>query len=273
MILMMGMAGVGRAETHDELVSRYLRVTGAEASIMELKEQLGQSLPSSSATAPVPESVKQKIAEIMRQSFDGQSAVAQYRAWISLNLDDVELTRLIGWYESPLGAKMRGASSGRGDTTGVASFMQRLAKKPIPEKRAAIIRRLDSTLRISETAGAVVFQIMQFTSDALQDIVPQGGEKDKELMAQQKEATKNYMSMMTTAALERILIIRYRGFSDKELTDGIAFNAAGAGWKETLLTSRAFSSILEQWMTASIKNMKPYLKRLKKEVRANQGRR
>jgi len=230
------------AETHDELVARYMKVNS------KTQSQLDQVVSTdSSAVASVPESIKQKFMEFVEQS--KREAIRLY----SLNLDDDSLRDLIAWHESPLGKKtgMRII-----DKEAMAAFLVEFSKSPNAKQRVELINKLDSITRYSDTASEIACDFIVDSFSALPKVSSSeaGRNAKKTSFSENLEKRKGVLVPLMKRGMWMTLLYNYRDLTDDELRASIAFNETDAGRKGVKCTNLMLRHMAGCWKDFCIKN-------------------
>lgn len=234
------------AETHDELVARYMRASGKDQS--HLKELVSTE---PSAMSGLPKSIEQKFGVFVEQGHK------ETRRLYSSNLDDDTLLKLIAWYESPLGKKILVQTGKRTtDTEALRTFINEFSKRPNAKQRVELLNRLDSITRYSDTMSDWLYEFMQATFSAL-TMNPSTNTEGNKKSTSYNDMMKNNRGVLVAlmkSGISTTLPYMYRNLTDDELNAYIAFHETAAGRKEAECTNLLLGHILGLWTEFSRKN-------------------
>jgi hypothetical protein len=213
------------AETHEELVSRYLEVSGYRVPESEL------GLKIASVQDGFAKSIELK-SPVFWNRFR-QEVIDIYSA----NLDDDTLLKLIAWHESRTGKKTHPKKE-RNTTSKeeLDAFLVDFSKSPNAVQRLELMNKLDWISRFTESTSELEYDFSTGAINAFRRNVKDGCSEDKRNnsladVAMEKRRCE-YIAHRKNA-LFNTLLFKYKKLTDEELKTCIAFYETDAGRRET----------------------------------------
>jgi hypothetical protein len=205
------------AETHEELVSRYMIMSEKGQSATNLLTSLGLDLS---------EPVKQKLGAFISWSRHEMVHI------ISSSLDDDTLRKLIAFHESPLGQKIsEKVSSMKPDMELIDAYYSEISGRADASPRMELIQRFDSNTGYSEMLTDVGMKEVKFSGMSMDITLNRNGQKVDgsvplgSFMNEQRDAMIPKMKL----AMQKLLLYMFKELSDEELKAYVAFNETDAG--------------------------------------------
>jgi TonB family protein len=225
------------AETHEELVLRYMVVSGYSVPADELGSivdaDLYGNLKSGEQKSPVSRNrCRQEVIDIY-----------------STHFDDDTLRKLIAWHESPTGKKTHPKiERNRTSNEELEGFMVDFSKSPNAGQRLALVKKLDLISRLTETMSEFDHDFRMVVTNAFRGTVMGGYSEEKRTIDLADVDMNNRRSEYIEhrkKALFNTLLFMYKNLTDDELKTCIAFHETDAGRNETIAKYLTLKKVVE----------------------------
>ncbi len=229
----------------DKLIEDVLLASG-------LKQQLNQ-LPSQMITGihdfgqrktKIPPTFVKNLEQAVAPSISAQDFQDRLKADLKKQFDQQRLKTLLGELSTPAGKRMVELEQTAPTREELDRYTRSLAKTPLPEKRVALIKRIDAAKKASDLAVQVSFLYI----DAIASAMAGEGAKTPPAAAKSIEAQRTSAANDIRNATWQNLAFSYQGASDADLeTYAKLAESDAAKW----MTGIVVGSLLEQFKSAA----------------------
>ena len=248
------------AAERQHMVDRLLPLTSVAASINNLPSQLSQ-LP---VLLPVEGQAKHRLTDLylnaLSTSFEAETALAGIRSYLIQNVEKQHLSRVLQWYESPLGrqvaAVQRQCAAEISDIFQVSTLSDELDAMTVERRR--LLSTIVKQLAYTQTMFSLMESMMPTMMEAMakrSGQVPLSSYKLAEFQTK-FEFRMFQLRRQLEPILERHLLAAYaytyREFSDTELSAFIAFNGSAAGSRYLQQLNASYAQVGLDWLTQVI---------------------
>jgi len=261
-LLVFVLANYACADSPEEMLAKYIKLSGIENALTSLPEQLEALSAQRLMTSKNPETDK-KTTELLKQSFDAERAKSELSRFVSTNMNDSLLRDLLKWYESPLAQKIVDEeinSSGADKQANLLRYLASLQENPPPQERITLIQEVESTTQLSELTTNITIEVMKGMFKTINMSMPK--ESQVELASVDKDI--NDLRPMLKEEFRKQMILTsyysYRNITNDELKEYIAFYKTAAGQKEVEITGSALAHVLNQWFVSAADKIIAYAK-------------
>lgn len=213
------------------------------------------------------------IKQVIVDSYQPALLVRAIRERFAASFDERRFADLRAWYQQPLGMKMRQfeqAASTPEAAPDAEKFFATLENMPPVPSRLKLIERLDAATHSTENTLQLVMAMVDDLFDQGAKVDPQGAARERakmelegqRLLAQQRETYQ--------AAVAAMLLFTYRGATDAELEQYIAFWESALGEWMNRLSASAFKEGVRQMSQLMTNQMWKRLDELKAKAAASQ---
>ncbi len=249
--LFMALLFVGRAsaETHKDMVSKYIEVSGIKSMLSTFPEQMDAMASQNQMTSSDPEA-ENMVYELMKESFDQERSERELTDYLLQNTDKKFLSRLLKWLESPLAKKItreETRSSTPSEQVNMLRYLADLQEMPPTQERIELIQQLEETTRMSDLMTDIFMDIMKGMLESVNLALPE--EKRQGTDAVFAEIME-IQPIMKDAFREQMIMTSfytYRNISNREMAKYIQFYGSESGQKEIRITGNAMGYVLKQW--------------------------
>ncbi len=249
--------GIAVAETHQEMVQRYIEISGIKNMLTSFPEQMDAMAAQARLTSRDPE-VEKQVFEMMKESFNIERFEEELATYLLQNTDRQLLHKLLRWLESPLAKKVTREevrSSSPSEQTNMIRYIIDMKELPPTEERIELIRRLEETTRMSDLMTKIFMEIMKGMMESVNLALP---EMKRESLDRIYTEIGKMQPAMKDAFRQQIILssfYTYRNISSRELTRYIHFYATETGQEEIRITGNALGYILKQWFSEVSRNL------------------
>ncbi|MBN2429085.1 MAG: hypothetical protein JXK94_12180 [Deltaproteobacteria bacterium] len=249
--------GIAVAETHQEMVQRYIEISGIKNMLTSFPEQMDAMAAQARLTSRDPE-VEKQVFEMMKESFNIERFEEELATYLLQNTDRQLLHKLLRWLESPLAKKVTREevrSSSPSEQTNMVRYIIDMKELPPTEERIELIRRLEETTRMSDLMTKIFMEIMKGMMESVNLALP---EMKRESLDRIYTEIGKMQPAMKDAFRQQIILssfYTYRNISSRELTRYIHFYATETGQEEIRITGNALGYILKQWFSEVSRNL------------------
>jgi hypothetical protein len=249
--------GIAIAETHEEMVQRYIEISGIRNMLSSFPEQIDTMAAQARKTSSDPE-IEEQVFKIMKECFDIDRFEKQLAGFLLQNTEKQQMERFLGWLESPLAKKVTREevrSSEPSEQANMVRYITDLQELPPTEERIELIQRLEETTRMSDLMTKIFMEITQGMMEAMNLALPEL--KRESLENIYAEIGKIQPAMKDAFRRQMILssFFTYRNISNRELTRYIHFYASDTGQEEIRVTSNALGYVLKKWFSEVSRNL------------------
>ena len=249
--------GMAAAETHQEMVRRYIELSGIKNMLSSFPEQMDAMAAQARLTSRDPQ-VEKQVFEVMKESFNIEHFEEELANYLLQNSDRQLLNKLLSWLESPLAKKVtreETRSAAASEQTNMVRYITDMKELPPTEERIELIRRLEETTRMSDLMTKIFMEIMRGMMESVNLALPEM--KRESLDRIYTEIGKMQPAMKDAFRQQMILssFYTYRNISSRELTRYIHFYATETGQEEIRITGNALGYILKQWFSEVSRNL------------------
>jgi hypothetical protein len=245
------------AETHKDMASRYIEVSGIKSMLSSFPEQMDAMASQNQMTSRDPEA-ENRVYELMKESFDLERSEKELTDYLLQNTDKKFLSQLLKWLESPLARKITREevrSSTPSEQANMLQYIAYLQEMPPTQERIALIQQLEETTRMSDLMTDIFMDIMKGMLESVNLALPE--ERRQGTDALFAEIMK-IQPIMKNAFREQMIMTSfytYRNISSRELGRYIQFYASETGQKEIRITGNALGYVLKQWFADVGRNL------------------
>jgi len=250
------------ADTREEMIAKYIKLSGAENALASLPVQL-EALSFQNITTSKKPQTDRKAIELLKQAFDSEQARKELFQFISMKMDESLLQNLLVWYESPLGQKVvseESSSSGADKQAKILRYLASMQDNPPAFDRITLIQNVESTTQLSELTTNIIIKIMKGMLKSINLSLPK--EKQVEDVNIEKYISNERPLIKEESRKQMILSLYYtfRNFTNDEIKQYIAFYKTKAGQEEIEITGGAFFHVLNEWVAVATDKIVAYVK-------------
>lgn len=264
-------APAGAGDSSPEATARtLLEVSGLEATLRALEGSVGQQAAAQlgSGDQPIATEERAELARVYASAFDAQRIHQRVVEALLEDFDAAKAARVVAWYDSPLGRKLRAAAAEQGTAEGqaqLALWIQGIRLAPPQPQRVELARRLDeatgATHQFTTLMGTLSLAMVRGLATAMPPAHPVAA-PEAELAATLDTVRAELEPLMERQAL-LVLLYSTRSLSDAELGAYVeeaeapaarwfneaSFRGLERGFSEA---SRALGKALGEWIPSRL---------------------
>jgi Uncharacterized protein conserved in bacteria (DUF2059) len=246
-----------------DLVEQLMKASNLDRQIDQFIQQFSSGALSASGDNP-------ELNDIFVQAlngFDAQKAKRKIRAYYRSHLDRNTLEALLAWTRTPLGVKIRDAETGMSVTSleDVQQMLSDFENNPPPAARLALIRDLDKAGQATEMALQLVTEAAAGAISAIPGSSADRKQARKEIDSIIKQQ-KGIIEPQVRTQVEAALAATYKGLSDNEMREYIAFTRTEPAAKFNKATMGALSEMTRDMSASMIRNIVKAVEKKKEAV-------
>ena len=248
-LLLFLLAGNVSAETHKQMVTKYIELSGIKSMLSFFPEQMDAMSNQTRMTARDPET-EQRVYELMKDSFDLDECEKKLTAYLVKNTDKKFMGQLLKWLESPLARKVTREeirSSSPAQQANMVRYITDLQEMPPPQERVELIQRLEESTRMSETMTDIFIEIMKGMVESVNLALPENKRQSTEVIFAEIMKIQPAMKDAFRQQMVTTSFYTYRNISNRELAKYIRFYDSEIGQKEIRITGNALGYVLKEW--------------------------
>lgn len=237
------------ADTHAQLVRKYLKQSGIQESLASFPDQVS-SLSAQNLLSSNDPVYKKKAVAIMKKSFHVKEAQDHFFSFILENTDVAFLKKALDWQGSPLGKKITAeelAAASPQSRDDLLRYLENLEMSPPSKTREAAIRKFEKSTGMSKRSASIIIELIRGMNESINQTLPPGERKTR---ADLEKELDRMRPMILESMREKFILssfYTYRNLTDKELDRYTAFYESETGRKELDLTIKAFSHVFRKW--------------------------
>ncbi len=237
------------AGVHERLIKKYIETSGLDQMLLTFPDQIDAMFSQKILTSEQPE-VEEKIAAIMKESFDIVLVKENLNSFLLQNTDINFFENIIQWLETPLAQKIKEeelSSSGPGSQTELLRYIADLQSNPPSQDRIAIIQEVERTTKLSELSTYIVIEMMRGMFKSFNLTLPEDKRKS---IGEIEEEIKTIKPAIQNSLRQQMILksfYSYRNISNEELIKYIEFYKSNTGETEIYVVGKAIANVIKQW--------------------------
>ena len=198
------------------VINRLVSASGVERRLSNMNHMVEQQLESLVSDQDMTEKERADFAKLIRDHFDGQAMLEQYKKELAVQLSEAELGELRAVYNDPLVLRYQQINNDlllnlTEQQDDFADYQSQQSQNPSPEERASLIARLDEVTGASAQTARLSMEVLNaFFQD---DGSPEG----KEVEAEFREDFSRSVAKQVRLGIEYAV----RDYQDAEVEDTI----------------------------------------------------
>lgn len=245
------------ADTHEELVARYIELSGLGKALAAVPGTFDALASQKSLTSKNPE-VEQQVCRMLKESFDARQAETDLADFLLVSTDERFLRDMLRWLETPLARKITREetdSSAPGKQADMLRYLADLQDNPPSQQRIELIQGVEQATHMAELTADILIEVMQGMLEATNAALP----ADRQGVPE--EAYREIDGLRTTieSGLREEMVLEsyytYRNITDAELAAYIGFYETELGQTEIEKTGEALIYTLKNWFDGFVERV------------------
>jgi len=245
------------ADTHEELVARYIELSGLGEMLASVPGYFDALASQKSLTSKNSED-EQKVYRMLEESFDVRQAEKDLSAFLLASTDEPYLRDMLRWLESPLARKITREetnASGAESRAEMLRYLADLQDNPPSQQRIELIQGVEQATHMAELTADILIEVMMGMLEATNAALP----ADRQGVPE--EAYREIDGLRTTieSGLREQMVLEsyytYRNITDAELAAYIGFYETDLGQTEIEKTGEALTYTLKNWFDTFVERV------------------
>ncbi len=192
----------------------------------------------------LPPETLDELAGMVAKAYDAKALREKVRKHLQANLSEEDIQAALVWLVSPLGEKITKLEEEASTPAAYAEMQKQADQLAGNAERVALLRKLDSTVKATETGVTVALNSQIAIIAVLTSGAPP--EKRPSLEEIENEVTKNKGQIRSLVEQDtlRSFLYTYRGLSDAEINRYIDFAVSPSGKKYQTVTTEGFTAAI-----------------------------